>query len=699
MSTLPLRASALAAAFVSLTAALLPLTAGAQTTPAANIQWSSYFGGTDADRISAVAQLGGYAVAVGVTRSSSLLPNAASGTRSSPDVFVARFESDVGRMNLEFPILVFGGNGVDEPAAVAVGENGALYIVGRTTSTTFDPSVEVRGTTMAAGDNGFLARILPTGELDWFMILGGSAADTATGVTVIGPNVYVTGSTTSNDLLNVPTLVPAGTNGFVTRIDINQAGNPSIGWGLQPLIIGGEGTDTFHGITASADNKLYVAGTTSSAGFTYGPKVMGTFQGGGTDALVAQFDAESANMYWLTYVGGSGADQGNAIATGASQSFVMAGTTSSPGNLGTGPALGNTQAFVAWILPSGQLKFSEVRQGSGNDAALAVATDSNGNAYVGGRTVSADFQGVPANGFDLTLTNAEGFVWMAPPEGGAGWASFVGGAGADEVTSLSVREQGSDRLILGLQTDSPAAGMPGPPAPGTAPAYDGSLSGGTDGYLLTVSVRDISPPVQGMVFDRLQQDSIHEDVATTTSTTSLFANWTGFFDTSAIVKYEWALGTRTDPTSLQRMTSVNQNTSGSATTLTLVPGQEYIATVRATNIYGLTRIATSDGVLVTYDDGGVPEVPDSGTDIPDGGVDTPDGGADTPDSGAGTPDAGSDGGTEGPGDGGGGGGDGDGQGPNSPVGWDLGCASGGGAAPLFLSLLALVLLGRRLRAR
>jgi hypothetical protein len=51
------------------------------------------------------------------------------------------------------------------------------------------------------GTNAFLARINALGSPDWFLFLSGTGEDVATGGTVIGSNVYVSGWTTSSDFL------------------------------------------------------------------------------------------------------------------------------------------------------------------------------------------------------------------------------------------------------------------------------------------------------------------------------------------------------------------------------------------------------------------------------------------------------------------------------------------------------------------
>ncbi len=700
--TVPLpRGASLAAALVSLVAITLPLTAQAQVPPRTTINWSTYLGGSDVDRISAVTQLSdGEVVIVGTTASRSLAPNAPLETPrpSGLDIFVFHLDSDGGTIP-EFPPLIFGGSGSDEPTAATLGPNNEVYIVGKTTS----PTASVTGAgpvhrSSSTGGDAFLARISPTGTPEWFLFLSGNAEDVATGVTVNGTTVYVSGWTASPDFLGRTGPVPAGTNGFVVKVELGT-GNVTLGWGGSPQIIGGAGADTVRGITFGQGNKLLVAGTTTSSTLHI-DKATNVYKGGPSDAFAAMMDADMGTLEWLTFVGGSGADEGNAIAAGLSPSFVVAGTTNST-NLGGGAPPAGKNAFVSWVNGVGRQRLLQVRGGGADDEALAVTTDTYGTAYVGGRTASADFQEV-SGGFDTVIESGtllrEGFLWVAPAEGGDGWASYVGGAGTDLVKSLSLRA--FSKLILGLDTDS-SSGLASPFT------YDMSLSTPTDGYILSVSVNDLVPPGPvGQVFDRPQFDTVHEDVEETLSASAIYANWTAFTDSQTqIAKYEWAIGTELEPTLIRPFTSVGTQQSAMATGLSLTVGQRYIVTVRAQNGHGLTAIARSNGVTVLDpnpgpdggtggEDGGTGGE-DGGTGGEDGGTGGTDGGAD---GGTGGTDGGTDGGTGGP-DGGGGGGEEPGE-PESPLGWDLGCASAGGAGlPLLLGLIAFVLLGRRLGQR
>jgi hypothetical protein len=641
-------------------------------------------GGSDVDRISAVTQLGdGEVVIVGTTSSRSFAPNAPLETPrpSGLDIFVAHVDSD-GNTISEFPFLIFGGTGVDEPTAAILGPNNEVYIVGKTTST----AASITGVgrvfrSSSSGGDAFLVRISPSGTPDWFLFLGGNAEDVATGVTLIGTDIYVSGWTTSPDFLGAVGPTPGGVNGFVVRVE-PTATDARIGWGGLPQIIGGSGVDTLRGITSGQGNKLLAAGTTTSSTLHI-DKATNIYKGGISDAFAVMMDATTGTLEWLTFVGGNASDEGNAIATGLASSFVVAGTTNST-DLGGGAPPAGKNGFVSWLNGTGAQRLLQVRGGAGDDEALTVTTDSYGTAYVGGRTASADFPGT-GSGFDTAIesgtTLREGFVWVAPAEGGDGWASFVGGSGTDVVKALSIRAFAS--LVLGLDTDS-SSGLTGPFT------YDSTPNAPTDGYILNVSISDLVPPSPvGEVFDRPELDTVHEDIEETTSASTIFANWTAFTDSqTGIAKYEWAIGTEAVPTLIRPFTSVGTQRSAMATGLTLAAGQRYIVTVRAQNGHGLTSIARSNGVTVLQ----APPPADGGT---DGGAD---GGTGGTDGGTGGSDGGMDGGTDGgmnsP-DAGGGSGEEPLEDPRSPAGWQWGCASTGSVGlPLLFGLIALMLRGR-----
>jgi hypothetical protein len=155
-------------------------------------------------------------------------------------------------------------------------------------------------------------------------------------------------------------------------------------------------------------------------------------------------------LSYSTFLGGTGGagafsvfvdSQGNAYVAGSAQ----ADFPTTPGVVK--PVFGgggqfNTNAFVSKLNPSGNsLVYSTYLGGTpGQDSALSVFADSQGNAYVVGDTASSDFPTLHA--FQSTLKSAAGnaFVTKLNPTGSALlYSTYLGGStGADVAYGVSI---------------------------------------------------------------------------------------------------------------------------------------------------------------------------------------------------------------------------------------------------------------------
>lgn len=93
-------------------------------------------------------------------------------------------------------------------------------------------------------------------------------------------------------------------------------------------------------------------------------------------------------------------------------------------------------------------------------------------------------------------------------------------------------------------------------------------------------------------------DGLGVDADTTTSLSTLSANWTASADAnSAITKYWYAIGTTAGSTNVVNWTDNALNTSITKSGLTLLPGQTYYFSIKAIDGAGLTSICSSDGIM------------------------------------------------------------------------------------------------------
>jgi hypothetical protein len=124
-------------------------------------------------------------------------------------------------------------------------------------------------------------------------------------------------------------------------------------------------------------------------------------------------------LEYSTYLGGTGGDVGAGIAVDAQGSAYIVGETISidfpttPGAIESGPRYDD--AFVLKLSPDGSaLEYATYLGGSDLDWAVGIGLDPSGNAYVTGKTFSADFP-----------TTSGAFQEACPSTGDGCWPGFV----------------------------------------------------------------------------------------------------------------------------------------------------------------------------------------------------------------------------------------------------------------------------------
>ncbi|WP_371380165.1 SBBP repeat-containing protein [Sporomusa aerivorans] len=273
--------------------------------------------------------------------------------------------------------------------------------------------------------------------------LGGGEEDAGAWIAVdSADNAYATGITTS---INFPTHNPlqpmsgGGTDSFVTKI--NACGTALI----YSTYLGGSGFDFITGITVDAGGNAYVAGVTDSVNFPLQNALQPFYGGGISDAFVTKINACGSGLVYSTYLGGSDEDAAINIAVDSCSNAYVTGFTASA-NFSTKNALqpvfggGEYDAFVTEINAGGSgLVYSTYLGGSGDDEGLGLTVDKLGNAYVTGRTNSANFPTKcalqPSFGggeFDTFVTR------IAACGTGLVYSTYLGGSGQDEGIGIAV---------------------------------------------------------------------------------------------------------------------------------------------------------------------------------------------------------------------------------------------------------------------
>jgi len=243
---------------------------------------------------------------------------------------------------------------------------------------------------------------------------------------------------------------------------------------------GGSGYDFGVSVAVDIASNAYVTGLSASANF---PTTSGAFQttynGGTFDGFVSKLNPTGSGLVYSTFLGGSGQDQGAAIAIDAADNAYIAGVTDSanfpttPGAFQTTYGGGPEDGFVAKLNSTGSgLVYSTYVGGSGQDELVAVAVDATGNAYATGITNSSNFPTTPG----AFQTSNLGSVYNVPvvklnPTGsGLIYSTYLGGSAQDQGQAIAVDMTGN-AYITGVTTsgDFPTAN---PFQPANAGSYD-----------------------------------------------------------------------------------------------------------------------------------------------------------------------------------------------------------------------------------
>jgi hypothetical protein len=324
-----------------------------------------------------------------------------------------------------------GGSGADRINAFT--GNGEVFAYAGVTDSPDLPTFNASQTTLAGGKDAFYGVYSFGFSSVVYGYLGGSGDDAAYAVAIQGstPTVWIGGSSASSDFPFVNGALSGPSDGFLATV----TGSPSF-FSAAPQVtvtayrVGGSGDDSVRALVATPyaapfsynNPNTYSTGAVTGIGFagtTTSPDlpVLNAAQpqfGGASDGFVGMWNSASAAPGWLTYAGGSGADQFNAIAQNWAGDLYVGGSTSSadlPVVNALQPAnAGGQDAMFAVYDYTGALQQLTYFGGSGDDKIEGMWMDYNYVARMVGSTSSTDLpeygasQG-PGGGLDGFIAN------------------------------------------------------------------------------------------------------------------------------------------------------------------------------------------------------------------------------------------------------------------------------------------------------
>lgn len=192
-------------------------------------------------------------------------------------------------------------------------------------------------------------------------------------------------------------------------------------------------------------------------------------------------EANFTNVYWLTYCGGTDADElygealcsnGDLIVAGRSQSLDFPVDTNAV-QVANG---GSYDAVVARVKPDGTKRWATYLGGSGFDGAWGAAVAGD-DILICGNTNSANFPVL--NAAQPTIGGSfDAFVARFDSTGNLIWSTYYGGSLAEQ--GLAIATDGSDNIYIGGSANSPNL-------PGASLGWQTSPGGMLDGFIARLS--------------------------------------------------------------------------------------------------------------------------------------------------------------------------------------------------------------------
>jgi len=159
---------------------------------------------------------------------------------------------------------------------------------------------------------------------------------------------------------------------------------------------------------------------------------------GDRDAFVAKLWSEDGSLIWLTFLGGSAADEALSVAVDISGSIYVAGFSGETWGLPIHQHREDADAFVAKLDTDGHLLWHTFVGGSGSQGARSLDVDVNGCSYIAGHTDAS--WGSPVQAYS---GHHDGFAAKLDAVGNLVWITFVGSDADDFANAVDVDDQGS----------------------------------------------------------------------------------------------------------------------------------------------------------------------------------------------------------------------------------------------------------------
>lgn len=375
-----------------------------------------------------------------------------------------------------------GDGGNDWGNAIAVDENGNVFLTGYTWSDNF-PSTE--GTYSEAFNgikDAYVSKL--TNDLSTLLVssfIGGSSWDNGLAIAVEPTGeVIISGATGSSNFPIAGSAYDNSYNGGSNDVFVCKMDN-DLSTMIASTFIGGSDDDYGYDLTLDLTGNIFITGRTESTDYPSNGGYDNTFNGGFEDVFVSKLNNNLSSLMASTYIGGSTDEGADAIVADEAGNIFISGFTYSDDFPTAGMAYDSTHngsgdIFIAKFNNNlNVLSSSTFIGGSNFEESHAIATDSEQNIFIAGYTGSTEYPSTPGVYDDTFNENHDAIITKLDNNLSTILAStFIGGASDDDCYGLVI-EGAENVFITGISfsTDYPV----------TDNAFDDTHNGDRDIFL------------------------------------------------------------------------------------------------------------------------------------------------------------------------------------------------------------------------
>jgi hypothetical protein len=318
----------------------------------------------------------------------------------------------------------------DYGCAVGLDASGNIYVGGDSNATWGTPVNPYAG-----GDEGFIAKLSPSGALQWNTFLGSSGYDKPYDMAVDADgNTFLCGW---SDLgwgtpVNNHSAAPEG---FVAKV--NSSG--VLQWNT---FMGGAEVDSCHSVAVDTGGNIYAVGRSYA---TWGFPV--NAYAGNADAFAAKLNSSGVRL-WNTFLGSAGNDEGSAVAVDAVGNLYVVGSSDSWGTP-VNPYAGMGDAYAAKLDTNGVRVWNTfMGSATGLEFGCSIAVTTKGDVFIVG--FGGVIWGAPV--YPL-VTDASAFVAKLNNGGARLWNAFNRSLPTQQSSTIAVDAGGN--IFMGCTADFP----------------------------------------------------------------------------------------------------------------------------------------------------------------------------------------------------------------------------------------------------